>query len=1336
MTIPALVPRLFKLLSLGIADCALALLTLPAQASRPTDAQGYPLVAGDWLEESHAVKVVQAGGQFSATCTYGNVSWRMEGTIGRDGVMQARLTHTAGVAPSAAGYRQARRLALSADGMALEGAASFTGGGHPLKWTRSSPLPAAADQPGSGGKAGGLARFLSRIDKVQQTLDTVLGDGKTPETSPSSAATPAVPKSAVVEKFSAVATTAAPKIAAMSAPAAVSDSAPASSATAAAWPTARSQSPQIALRAGLDINSLTATQFNGAVSAAMEAMRLVQEPMTPAETQKFEAKWAPLFNFPTAEAVDYFNKLNPLLDEFLRLRGLVVRGAMALDEGWLEAKYAAGYESERGARQAMAAVARQTEIMQSVQSRLAEVTRRIAAFGDPPDPLALRAAARKRHEEAVKSTREVLPGLTLAPARVSAPPDSPVTFTPKGRNLPAGTTLEWAFGDGKTAKGGVATMKHAYAKAGTYVVTVTARSGAKGSTASAKAEVAISKTAAAAAGSGAWVLTEISYYPSAELVSKEIVIKSSTDPNPSWSMRVGDEVYRDDKTYQLVHSGERLLTAKWQQPPAKGQPGQLASMPWALTNHGVFASTFLSVVCVWYNEDWMVGDPDGPGWKGAAPTTPNAPYPTSGEFKFKFPRPPTAGQTGFFTVTFSLSAGCTSNNVHVESGHGPTQYRYRFVADATMEEEQPAPAVDDSARLAEEAKQQEILEHKNNILAIEKARARDQEDLAHTTDSWRRTELESRLRTAEADIQAERDLINGIESGVFVHTRTTWDEYAHAQFVGRIQKEQQTLSTILKILDHSQRLIDMAPASEADHLREFASRQLTPDLIAKMDVQKAREAMNAIGTQVQGYNQGVSATQEEKAAWQNFGMEAAQNIKAGADAAMTATSFFGGKPINLLYQAATGYVEGGPVTALKQSAAALSETADYAITAYDGYQKEGLRGAVKDAGLKYLQSKALAWVGGKLAANPNLPTVQQRFDAAKFRQERQWGEALVKDFQRAQAEIRAAGFRGAPAETITRLQAAARDKAAAVASSLHAKNYLKYKCDTATGRAYDAHMRAVHAEVDARTMQQMSRDGWNTQQWELREFRNASSYGKPNMDRDVGLREKPIWSLDEHGNPLKGADGKPVPNPERWQTKDGKLVLQPQVTKNGQAKSINDWQGDATDAYNRAYRAVTGRSATMAMEGVTTSAHPEAYKDMKWLGGCDLPEAAWSAQAADVTRYKINAPGHADPASSYFTKMQEVARGTSKDMESKLLPLLERAKPAASNTEAMRRHTESLSHWRKVNTVLSAYGKNEIDPLYAHRRIAELTGGKSIPEVVDEMGSMMEATVKFGVTGK
>lgn len=1109
-------------------------------------------------------------------------------------------------------------------------------------------------------------------------------------------------------------------------------------------------------RAGalFDVRKLSLEHYNGVVAAAMEGMRLVQEPMSEVDTKRFEAKWAALFNFPSAEAEAYLERLNPLLDEFLALRGAITIAASAVDEAWLEAKFAAGYEAEAATREAMAIVERQTSLLREARAQLASVLQKIAALGDPPDPVALHASARKRHDESVKLATQLIPMLSLAPERIVGAPNAPLRFLPRGRSLPPKASLSWNFGDGKTANGAVTSAQHAYAKEGSYVVEAVALDATGRPVARSRAEVQVSAKAAQAR-KGVWVLSAVRLR-SPDRVDDWTIQRTLVEPEGRWDVESAGYEYDESSTGRRKHSGPMQIRARWKHPPVQGEPGALVELPWSLVATGNLVNSSILLKPTWSGTDAKVPNSEE---RGNAPTTPNYPNPGSGVCRFRFPQPlPHAPY-----AKFSLWVGCSFSfySVGVKQTGGDRSYEYVFVPDGAEAEAIVAQATDPARRAAELARQQAVEEHRNNIAAIQRAIDSRRASLGGRHDDRDRALIDFSLRAAEAELQAERDRIESLETGRLVHTRTRWDEVAHAQFVGNIRQEQRRFGTLMSIMDRSERLIGLAPERERPRLREFARRQLSAKRVADGDLEAARRTLDAIGNQVQGLHQGEAAREEEKAAWADLGREAAENIKTAADAGMALTSLAGGQSIQLLYQAGTGFVEGGLTEAVKRGATTYSDAIDYAVTAYDGYQRGGFAEAGGDLAWKYVQDKALGWVVGKVtgtvqgktagavqakaagkSAGPGSDlqsrraSVEEQLEAARFRKERAAGEARVREFQRAQVEIEAAARQGAPPEKIIELQSVARDKAAAVASSLHAKNYLKYKCDPHTGKAYDTHMRAIHADVDARVLQRMKDAGWNAEDWELREFRNASSYGRPNMDRDVGLREKPLWTTDENGRIVRDADGRPVPNPERWETRDGRLLLKPQLIKDKAPASLDAWQKDASAAYEQAYREVTGRSATAAMENVTTSAHPEAYKDLAWLGDDKtLVAAAWSSQAADVTRYKLHAPSHADPTSSYFTKMQEVSRGLAKDLETKLLPVLAAAKPQGSGAAALKVSERALGemrrHWQKLQSVLAAYGRNEIDPVYASRRVRELTGGKSIPEMVDEMGTVLELTVKL-----
>lgn len=91
-------------------------------------------------------------------------------------------------------------------------------------------------------------------------------------------------------------------------------------------------------------------------------------------------------------------------------------------------------------------------------------------------------------------------------------------------------------------------------------------------------------------------------------------------------------------------------------------------------------------------------------------------------------------------------------------------------------------------------------------------------------------------------------------------------------------------------------------------------------------------------------------------------------------------------------------------------------------------------------------------------------------------------------------------------------------------------------------------------------------------------------------------------------------------------------------------------------------------------------------------------------------------------------KAEGIGRGTSKDMATKLFPLMNSTQAAsAAGAQAMR---QSQQHWRKINGVLDSFGKGDLDPVTASRKIRELTGGKSIAEVTEDMATLLESLGK------
>lgn len=157
----------------------------------------------------------------------------------------------------------------------------------------------------------------------------------------------------------------------------------------------------VTLPVPLNFSSLSQLQFAGAVSAAHEGMRLLYSPMAEGDAQRFDQMWAPLFDAPSREVVDYLNTLNPVLAQFLAGREAMMRAAAGYEAALLDASLAVAAKQRIGWNGAMADAQQQAMLMLSLQSGLAALARKIEALGNPPNPFTAKCGARQRHKDAL-----------------------------------------------------------------------------------------------------------------------------------------------------------------------------------------------------------------------------------------------------------------------------------------------------------------------------------------------------------------------------------------------------------------------------------------------------------------------------------------------------------------------------------------------------------------------------------------------------------------------------------------------------------------------------------------------------------------------------------------------------------------------------------------------------------------------------------------------------------------------------------------------------------------------------------------------------------------------
>jgi len=229
--------------------------------------------------------------------------------------------------------------------------------------------------------------------------------------------------------------------------------------------------------------------------------------------------------------------------------------------------------------------------------------------------------------------------------------------------------------------------------------------------------------------------------------------------------------------------------------------------------------------------------------------------------------------------------------------------------------------------------------------------------------------------------------------------------------------------------------------------------------------------------------------------------------------------------------------------------------------------------------------------------------------------------------------------------------------------------------------------------VDNQMVNQLKRQGYNVEGKWFQEFRNASSFGY-NMDRDLGL----------------------ISEAERL------------VRLNGKSVTHRKFMEDAQKAYNNAYHSVTGRSATLADQSITTSAHSESFP-ISWLQKkmqdvypqLEGPRDFQKAGSAIFTKVS-NAMKGSNPE---FVKMKNAAASLSKDLKTKVLDRLQ-SPPSYSNLspEASRK---AMNHWSQVQKVLEDFSTDQIDPLTVMKKLQQLTGHQSISQSANDVQRLLNS---------
>lgn len=687
------------------------------------------------------------------------------------------------------------------------------------------------------------------------------------------------------------------------------------------------------------------------------------------------------------------------------------------------------------------------------------------------------------------------------------------------------------------------------------------------------------------------------------------------------------------------------------------------------------------------------------------------------------------------------------------------------------------------------AREERLKFHQANIAYFNTRVEALQRDLDANKDPVQQENLRWQLMASQSNLQREKDALDMVKTGQWVHTRTAFEDFVPAAIAEEARERALDFSRADRAFDAVNQQIALAPESDRYRLRQLFNNAVAQ---ANGDPLKVIHAENTVATQVQGFYDAKSAAEEEAALTADERMQFAENVRTVSSTALmvlgtVATAGGGGTAlygsltaeaaVQTGFQTACGAVDGGVKGAFVEAATSYSSAAaifNSTLSAYHEGVLENLRAhaenpkdvaideagagwknagsvllatAVQQAASSFIIEPAAATLrraihpprvltGGPVNWNAEAarPTLKQRRDLQEFNTRYEAGRKKVNEFKERSDALAGARAAGASREEIVRLRSIAEEAYKDVKADYHAKNILKNIHETGSNpdliTSYRVYDRKNMGQVLRETRTQLAEAGLDAGRLEF--ISNAASKGGVGMD------------IDMHSN-----------DPARFVEVNGRQELNPAYVQwrvslvrnlDGQSTRLTpaEYRTDASAALKRAFEKVYGRKSDEVFPTFTSKDHPEAYKDIAWLGlkgtkNANFPAVnpLWSGQAGDVTGFKVNDLPRTHPALGTYTIMQEQARGLVKDFNTKLFGSKVDREKFGNETGATvainpdgplgKAPKAVQQHFQDIHQVLNDFANNHIDPMTADARIKQLTGGRGLPEVAERFRVAMGA---------
>lgn len=1073
-----------------------------------------------------------------------------------------------------------------------------------------------------------------------------------------------------------------------------------------------------------NLQHLSEFSFNSAVSAGFEAMRLVYGPMPDVEAQRFEAVWAPLFDYPTQEIVEYLNQLNPLVSQFLACRESYVRILNDMQIVMFDAAIAIEENDRYAWEAAMAEAALYTSILQPLEATMKKFVSQIEALGNPPDPNAAKCEARQRYNRAFAGDY---------PFEGEWITDDGEEFLLKvGYKYPDGKILVYWF---------PISWLNEMEEKGYDITEIGLQNNEKGDLGIIPGMYDLLKIMEEIE-PGVWVSyhwamdrTLYVYRP-----DNDVMKVNKYHPPSGWSPESILKNYSARKMREVRNPPPVLPFDDNQKNSWDAFVQVLPQDNWSgnkLRNYnGLKANNFLSDL-----ETTLSGVQD-----------------KNNEYKSK--------KTEIEKNT-NISAQEKENALkQLEEEYAETIVKSASGKNVVAPSEPAASNIKENVTSASEGEEQvrkeaiafhsemiAVIKHnlerdmaERNEVSKELAMAKNEVEAKRIAD--RIKEFNMRIIHHQSNMQAEQDLIDSHKTGQIVHTRTVFDDYAHASFIDSIRSNAARMDGTRRIAERINRQIENLPPEMRAEARDRAEKILDAHTVGSGDIEKARKLALAVTNQVQGYagydyamakEAEVNSEQNEfyaqmaiVAAGAAFvGMGSAALAEAyGAQAAIT---IYGGKALGALYGGTTGAIAGGPKEGAT-SAISYWSPYGYAATQFvDGFQKAGYQKdaelssqiweGAKQAGTAWFMGKAFE-LGSRIIAKGSLvafgkdsrlfkPVVQtpsqrskQVLDGIRTQQKLMNAQDEINTFRKLEADM--AILRRDPvanAQKIAQLDKELNQLAAGLNMSYYAKWNLKYKADALTRSKFDRRVQSNYAEMTPGMKRKLEQLGYNMDNLEFMQFRNHNSGGTSSMDLDL----VPV---------IKGTKNEPG---VKMFTK--KMVMK----KDGSVVSLEQFTDDAQKAMNAEYRSMTGLSAPASDMNLVTSVHKEAFSTPKLLDHNIDFSTFTSDEVASIGKVlQVKMDGiNKNQMLSNTTKMQARCRESSKEIENMLLRKLNSDLQKVPAGSPQRKQIESdIKYWDDMLVRFKAIGTEETNPskiMQLNREILKETGGRDVNGVIKDL---------------